>query len=244
MKRLLRPVLLLGLTLLFVSATASAADDKIERVRNSLAVFLPGLTVDQIRPSVVPGLYEVSFDTRILYATEDGRYLVMGSLFDLESQKDLTKPRLMALRAKLLDSIGEQNMLIYEPAKRRYQVTVFTDIDCPYCRKMHSQMAQYLAKGIRFRYLLYPRAGKNSPSYRKAVSVWCAKDRHAAMDQAKQGEAVPDRDCPNPVDLHMAAGEKLRIRGTPAIVLDSGEVIPGYLPPDRLLQVLQEHAAQ
>lgn len=244
MKRMLRPAVLLGMILLATSPVLHAADAKAEQIRNSLAVYLPGVTIDQIRPSAIPGLYEVSFDTRIVYVSEDGRYVVTGSLFDLEHQQDLTKPRLRELRAKLIDSIGEDNMLVYEPAQRRYQVTVFTDIDCPYCRKLHSQMAQYLAEGIRFRYLLFPRAGKNSPSYHKAVSVWCADDRHAAMDRATQGGDVPVRSCANPVDAHMAAAEQLAIRGTPAIVLDSGEVIPGYLPPARLLQVLKERSAK
>jgi thiol:disulfide interchange protein DsbC len=244
MKQLLRSPSLLGLILWSASSAALAADANIAHIRNSLSVFLPNLKLDQIKPSVIPGLYQVTFDTRVLYVSEDGRYVVTGSVFDLEHQQDLTKPVLEKLRTKLIDGIGEDNMLIYEPEQRRYQVTVFTDVDCPYCRKMHSQMPGYLAEGIRFRYLLFPRAGKNSPSYDKAVSVWCAKDRHAAMARATEGKEMPKRSCPNPVDQHLDAAGKLAVRGTPAIVLDSGEVIPGYLPPKRLLQVLKQRSAK
>lgn len=243
MKSLIRPLLLVGLSALFTTVTAAIptqSDPKIERVRSSLAVFLPNLKIEQIVPSAIPGIYEVAFDSRLMYVSEDGRYIIQGSIFDLEAQQDLTKPRLAEIRGQAVDRLGEENMLIYEPAKTLYQVTVFTDIDCPYCRKMHDDMAEYLKRGIRFRYLFYPRSGKDTPSYAKAVSVWCADDRLAAMDLAKTGGKLPERSCDNPVDEHMALAERMPIRGTPAIVLKSGEVIPGYLPPDRLLQILQE----
>lgn len=241
----LRPTLralLVSLSALLFAHAGSAAEispAQAEKIRNSLSVFLPSLTTDSIRSTPLPGLYEVTFDSRLFYVSEDGRYIVQGSIFDLEQQQDLTKPRLGELRAETVEAIGEANMLVYEPAETRHTVTVFTDIDCPYCRKMHAQMDNYLSKGIRFRYLLYPRAGKGSPSYDKAVSVWCAEDRRAAMDEAKKGEAMPKRSCDNPVDRHLEIGSKLPIRGTPAFVLSDGEMVPGYVPPDRLFALLE-----
>lgn len=222
---------------------ASAADapqegDKETAIRNSLAVFLPTLTPDSVRPTAVPGLYEVTFGSRLFYVSEDGRYLLQGAIFDLENQLDLTRPRMVELRAQAVEAIGEENMLIYEPEQTRFQVTVFTDIDCTYCRKMHAQMADYLARGIRFRYLFYPRAGINSKSYKKAVSVWCAEDRRAAMDLGKRGGILPERSCANPVESHLELGIRLGVRGTPAMVLDSGEMLPGYRSPDDLLAEL------
>jgi thiol:disulfide interchange protein DsbC len=229
----------LGVVLFSQAGAAEVPDPQVEKIRNSLSAFLPSLTSESIRPTPVPGLYEVAFASQLFYVSEDGRYIVQGAIYDLEQQQDLTKPRLSELRAAVIEDIGEENMLIYEPAETRYQVTVFTDIDCPYCRKMHAQMNEYLAKGIRFRYLFYPRAGKGSSSYDKAVSVWCADDRHAAMDQAKQGADMPKRSCENPVDKHLELGSKMPIRGTPAIVLEDGEVMPGYVPPARLLALLE-----
>lgn len=244
MKRTLYPVTLLLFCLLLGLAGMSSAADAQQvgateaKIRNSLAIFLPTLTPDSVRPTAVPGIYEVTFGSRLFYVSEDGRYLFQGAILDLETQQDLTRPRVTELHAEAVEAVGEANMLIYEPQETRYQVTVFTDIDCPYCRKMHAQMADYLARGIRFRYLFYPRAGVGSPSYAKAVSVWCAEDRHAAMDQAKHGAAMPERSCAHPVDRHLELGARLGIRGTPAIVLDSGEILPGYVPPDRLLAEL------
>jgi thiol:disulfide interchange protein DsbC len=248
MNVLSRPVFLFTVlvTLALLGSPGFAGTDEVppaqaEKIRNSLSVFLPNIQLQSIRKSPVPGLYEVAFGARLFYVTEDGRYIVQGSLFDLEQQRDVTKPRLRQLRAAAINEVGEQNMLIYEPEKTRYQVTVFTDIDCPYCRKMHSQMADYLKLGIRFRYLFYPRAGKGSPSYDKAVSVWCSDDRHAAMDLAKKGVELPKRSCDNPVDAHMKLASELPIRGTPAMVLDDGEVVPGYVPPENLLALLKQH---
>jgi thiol:disulfide interchange protein DsbC len=246
MKKTFTPALILAATLLFSAPSpfaAEADEAQIERIRNSLKVFLPGLAEEQIRPSVVPGLYEVVFQSRLLYVSADGRYLVQGAVFDLEQGKDITRPRLSALRAELVNSVGEDNMLIYEPKETRHTITVFTDIDCSYCRKLHSEMADYLAQGIRVRYLLYPRAGLNSPSYQKAVSVWCADDRHGAMDRAKQGEALEPKSCDNPVARHVEIGEQLPVRGTPTLVLAGGEVISGYRPAAELRQALDQLAA-
>lgn len=243
MTKLFRPALWLGASVLLLSLAVQAAEpesDKVQQLRKTLAVLLPNLQIESIRPAAIDGLYEVAFDSRLMYVSEDGRYIVQGAIFDLKGQRDLTKPRLNELRAEAVNAIGEQNMLVYEPKKVTHEVTVFTDIDCPYCRKMHEQMDEYLDLGIRFRYLFYPRAGKNSPSYDKAVAVWCAKDQHAAMDEAKRGGKLDKISCDNPVDAHMALAEKLPIRGTPALVLDSGEVIPGYLPPERLIKVLED----
>jgi thiol:disulfide interchange protein DsbC len=226
------------------NAAAEEQDANVERIRNSLAVFLPELAVDQIKPSAMPGLYEAVVDSSLVYVSADGRFLLQGAVFDLEQGRDITKPRLAALRVEAIEAIGEENLLIYEPEQTRYTVTVFTDIDCSYCRKLHVEMPDYLANGIRIRYAFYPRAGLDSPSYAKAVSVWCAEDRHAAMDDAKRGRPVQDKRCDNPVAQHMKVGEKLPVRGTPTLVLAGGEVISGYRPAAELRMILDQLQAQ
>ena len=230
--------LLLGLPAVWA---AEVSDET--RIRNSLAVFLPSLEVDSIRPAALPGLYEVMAGPRLIYVSADGRYLVQGTLYDLERHQDLTESRVRAAKARAVEAMGEENMIVYGPKDPAHTITVFTDIDCGYCRKLHKEMARYNADGIRVRYLFYPRAGIGSDSYRKAVSVWCADDRKAALDQAKAGKAVPPRSCDNPVADEYRLGQLMGIRGTPAIVLEDGEVIPGYVPPDRLRKVLDQRKA-
>ena len=212
----------------------------VQKVRQNLAEMLPGLTLGDINPTPAAGLYEVMVGQRIIYVTEDGRYLVQGSLIDLKEKKNLTEPRLNSIKASAVAAVGEDNMVIFGPQDAKHTITVFTDIDCGYCRKLHSEMAGYNDEGIRIRYLFYPRAGLNSSSYRKAVTVWCSDDRKDAMTQSKSGVTLDEKSCANPVSNHLELGEQLGVSGTPAMVLESGEMIPGYVPPKRLSALLEK----
>lgn len=213
----------------------AAPDDSI---RAALTKVIPGIKIESIQPSPIKGLYEVLVGTQIMYVTADGRHYVDGRIVDLANREDLTEPRLSGARKRLVDGLGESAMVIFEPTtETKRTVTIFTDIDCGYCRKLHSQIADYGKEGIRVRYAFFPRAGKGSPSYKEAVSVWCAGDaaaRRTALTSAKAGQPVAEQTCDNPVDAHMAAGEELGLRGTPAIITDTGEMIPGYVEPKRL----------
>lgn len=223
------------------ATTAVSADDQ-QRIKNSLAVLLPTVVPDSIQATPMPGFFEVVFGPRLVYITSDGRYLFQGNLIDLETRENLTEPRLTVAKAKAVEAVGEKNMLIFEPEEVKHTITVFTDIDCGYCRKLHAQMDDYLANGIRIRYLFFPRAGKGSESYVKAISVWCADDPKLAMTEAKKGKPVPVKSCDNPVQTHLSLGTQMGVQGTPALVLDDGEMIPGYMPPDRLKKVLDLRA--
>ena len=180
---------------------------------------------------------------RLVYLTADGRFLVQGKLVDLETRTEITEERLSELKLAALSEVSEEQMVIYGPQDAKHTVTVFTDIDCGFCRKLHSEMNQYGDNGIRIRYLFYPRAGVGSESYDKAVSVWCADDRHSAMDQAKAGASIDKKVCPNPVADHHALGQAMRIQGTPALLLDDGEMLPGYVPAKKLRQALDQRDA-
>ncbi len=238
------PLLLLALLGQPVAAEAVADKNKIESATKNLKMMVPGLTDAAISPAPVPGLYEVVVGADVLYVTQDGRYLIQGSIIDLETKENLTAPRVAQVAAEAIERVGEENMVIYEPKETKHTVTIFTDIDCGYCRKLHAEMDEYLAHGIRIRYLFFPRAGVKSESARKAVAVWCAEDRNEAMTLAKSGQKIEMRDCENPVGSHYTLGQQMGIRGTPALVLEDGEKLPGYVPPDRLNQYLAGRARQ
>ena len=212
---------------------------------SKLAAALGGRTPDSIGETPVSGLYEVVLGSQILYLTADGRYAVQGDVIDLDASNNLTENRRNDLRAATMQKVSADDMIIF-PADgdAKYEVSVFTDIDCGYCRKLHSEISAYNAKGITVRYLAFPRAGLNSESYNKAVSVWCADNPQEAMTNAKQGEEVETKTCPNPVADEYQLGQQLGVRGTPSIVLNNGEMIPGYVPADRLEQTLANLAAQ
>jgi thiol:disulfide interchange protein DsbC len=245
LKKILGTGLQLLLLLCFSSQPlwADEQNNEIETVRQNIKMLLPGVDTDSIRPAPLPGLYEVVSGAEVVYVSADGRYLILGSIVDLETRQNLTKPRVAQIRAAVIEEVGEANMVIYGPKDAKYTVTVFTDIDCGYCRKLHAEMQGYNEAGIRIRYLFYPRAGLGSASFSKAVSVWCAEDRNQAMTLAKEGKAVEEKECENPVADHYELGQRIGVSGTPALVLEDGDLLPGYVPPDRLIAYLEERAA-
>jgi len=172
--------------------------------------------------------------------TNDGKYLIQGSLIEVKSRTDLSEVRRKAIRLDAVNAVGEDNMIIFPARKPRHTITVFTDIDCGYCRKLHKEVGQFNDKGITVRYLMFPRSGVNTPSYYKAVSVWCEDDRNAALTESKAGKTLPKADCDNPVKAHMELGKLLGVSGTPAIVLDDGELLPGYVPAVKMARMLDK----
>lgn len=230
---------LLMLGLMLPAASFAGEKEDVERIQQRWHALLPQVQPDAIEPTPVDGLYAVRYKASVYYFTGDGRYLLSGSLVDLETQEDLTEQAVAGYRKAQIDAVPESEMIVYGPEHPRHTITVFTDIDCPYCRKLHRQMAEYNKRGIKVRYLLYPRAGVGSESYRKAVSVWCAEDRNKAMDAAKAGKPIAEKTCENPVREQMALGNAVGVQGTPAIVLENGEMIPGYQPPAQLARRLE-----
>ena len=222
----------IGLSL-FLAATAAHAD-ATDKVRQAVAKLVPGGSIEAIQPSPIPGLYEAIVDMRVFYVSEDGQYLMSGKLYEVETSRDMTTPRLSGVRAKILSEIEDKDTIIFAPKEYRHTLTVFTDIDCPYCVKMHREMDQYLEAGIRVRYLMFPRAGIGSGSYDKAVSVWCAEDQQEAMTLSKNGQKIPELNCDNPVKNHMQLVQALNVRGTPAVFDEAGEQLGGYVPIARL----------
>ena len=228
--------LLSGAALALLLAGTALADRKADEaaIREALGGVKPG----SIQPSPVPGLYEVVVGPHVVYISGDGRYMLQGQLLDMKTRANLTAPRRQQAVRELVAGLERDQMIVFSPDKPRHFVVVFTDIDCGYCRKLHREIDQYLSRGIEVRYLFFPRAGKDSESYRKAVAVWCAKDRKKALTDAKNNRPLDMKTCDNPVDRHMALARQLGLRGTPMIVLDDGRVQPGYVPPAPLARIL------
>lgn len=232
----MKHLILAAISVFSLFAGAVSADSKT--VEAALKQELPSIKPDSITESPVKGLYEVVVGARLFYVSEDGKYLVHGSVMDLKTREDLSDRRLGSIRLKALEKVGLENMIVFKPKIQKHFIYVFTDIDCGYCRKLHSQVEDYLREGIEVRYLFFPRAGKDSDSYHKAVTVWCAKDRNAALTRAKNGESFTQKTCKNPVDEHMALAQAMGANGTPMIVTDKGVIIPGYVPAKELLKEL------
>ena len=225
-------------------ALAGEGAEAPDAVLEGLQKIFPGTPVDSVKPAGMPGLYQATVGARLFYVSEDGKYLMQGELYDIDARVNLTELAETEIRLAAMQEITEDEMIIFEPKEAKHTITVFTDIDCGYCRKLHGEMEAYNDKGIRVRYLFYPRSGPNSPSFDKAVSVWCADDRNQAMTDAKTGKPVEPRTCDNPVADHYALGGTMGVRGTPAIILEDGEMLPGYVPADRLSKALEAPGMQ
>ena len=229
-------VSLFGLVLSDVNADEAA-------IRQAMTKSMPSVKVDSVKPAVVKGLFEVVVGANIYYVSEDGKYLLQGRLVDVAARKDLTEEKLNVTRKLSIEKMGQANMIVFKPKITKYTVTIFTDIDCGYCRKLHSEIDQYLAQGITIQYLFFPRAGKGSDSYNKAVSVWCAEDRNAALTAAKKDQKLPEKTCDNPIDKHMQLAAEFDVKGTPMIISVNGNVYPGYLPAKQLVEALENEKA-
>lgn len=210
-------------------AITPASAEVTEKVKNGLAETLPGISVSSVSNTVIPGIYELLTDGQIYYVDESAKYVIDGSLIELSTRANLTDARLGGVHVGLIESIGEENMLIYEPEEpSNRSITVFTDISCGYCRRLHSELDTLLEHGVRVRYVLFPRAGLGSQAHKDLESVWCADDPQAAMTNAKAGGQIEPRTCDNPIERHVALAERVGLRGTPLIYTDSGEKVPGY----------------
>jgi len=218
---------------------APQADPSDPRV--AVAAHIPGARVDELRATAIAGIYELTRGSDIVYVTADGKYALTGDLVELANNNNITEQHRRELRVKAIGAFPESDMVVFGPKDPKYTVTVFTDVDCPYCRKLHSQIAEYNRLGIRVRYLLYPRTGPNTTSWTKAEQVWCSADRNSALTRAKLGEELKTKPCANnPVARSYALGQDFAIEGTPAIVMANGELLPGYVPPDALAEHLKD----
>jgi thiol:disulfide interchange protein DsbC len=232
----------LGLGVLASGAFADSTDQPPDP-RVALVKLLPaGSKVEDLRPSPIAGIFEFSQGADVSYLTADGKFFLDGNLYDMATRENLTEDLRTKARVALINAVPESQMLIFSPKNPVYTITVFTDVDCGYCRKLHSEMAELNRLGVRVRYMFYPRTGPNTDSWRKAEAVWCAADRNDALTRAKAGVPVDtSKTCgPNPVAREYALGQSLGVRGTPAIVTESGDYISGYLPPHDLVEQIKE----
>ncbi|MCZ6828510.1 MAG: DsbC family protein [Gammaproteobacteria bacterium] len=232
-------VLLLGSVLILSQALAQPPDSAEAIIRGKLQQARPDFQISSVQPSVVDGIYEVQIGSGpVLYATADGDFFFLGDLFSVgvSGIVNLAVQQRDRTRKTLIDAVSIEDMVVFSPEREtRTHVTVFTDVDCFYCQKFHKEVPAMNAKGIEVRYLAYPRSGIGGESYRKIASAWCAKDRRKAMTMLKNRESIPDNVCANnPVADQFMIGQQAGVRGTPALVLESGELLPGYLSADDL----------
>ena len=212
-------------------AGAADPDPKLEAVRAKVAAMFDFIEPEHVNPSPVPGWYLVQKGSIVAYISDDGRYLLQGDLIDLDKQVNLTEQSRSDARRELMATVKDDDVILFTPENPEYTVTVFTDVDCTYCRKLHSEINQYMEQGIAIRYLLYPRNGPASRAWTRSEEVWCARDRNNALTMAKLDREFETNKCDTSMlSRHYLIGQDVGLSGTPAIVLDNGTLIAGYVP--------------
>lgn len=213
-------------------------------VRKAVMSLVPGVSVDSIKPAPMPGFYQVIASGQLVYVSADGKYMLNGDLIDIPSKKNVSDDGWADFRKAELAKIPASDRIVFAPANPRYRITVFTDVNCAYCRQLHSHIADFNKAGIAVEYLAWPRegvvdeAGHTTQTYNEMVAVWCSADRKAAFTAAKQGKTPKATNCPNPVKDEFDLGVKLGVNGTPAIFAEDGTMLGGYVTPAQLLQRL------
>jgi thiol:disulfide interchange protein DsbC len=231
---------LLAISLMGSAPVLAADDAALEEVRAKMNAMFEEIAPENINRSPVDGWYTVQKGSVVAYVSEDGRYLLQGDMIDLDHQVNLSEQSRNSARREVMSSVEDDQTIMFSPAEVKHRVTVFTDVDCTYCRKLHSQIDEYLAAGIEVRYMLYPRNGPASRSWTTSESVWCARDRNAALTAAKMDRDFESQKCDaSTISKHYLLGQNVGLSGTPAIVFDDGTLVSGYLPPATLVSRLQ-----
>ncbi|HET7126086.1 MAG TPA: DsbC family protein [Lysobacter sp.] len=223
---------------------ASVAPTVRDAITGAVTQMAPGAKVQRIASTPIAGLYQVVMQGQVLYLTGDGRYVIQGDAFDVKTRTPLNSLTMNRLRRDAIAKLSPARMIRFAPPNPKYTVTVFTDIDCPYCRAFHANIAEINKLGIAVDYLFWPRSGLGTPSAQKAVEVWCASDRRMALTHAFEGQMPRNESCQSPVAHDFNLGMDLGVDGTPTIIADNGVVLGGYVDPQELLRRLETvHAA-
>ncbi|UJF22894.1 bifunctional protein-disulfide isomerase/oxidoreductase DsbC [Shewanella sp. OMA3-2] len=231
-------ILVASLVVPVMSYAAATTDTQNSELKQKISDML-GVEVMSFQASPVKGVFQALTDRGVLYITEDGSKLIHGNMYDLNDRmNNLTEAALAGPRIDMLKPL-EKDMLVYKAKNEKHVVTVFTDVDCGYCRKLHNQMSEYNDLGITIRYLAYPRAGIPSANADEMQAVWCAKDPLQAMTDAKEGKNIQASSCDIDISKQFDLGRSFGVNGTPAMILADGSMVPGYQPPKDLLKVLE-----
>ncbi len=231
------PVIVAALAI--ASFAQAGGDEQLAEIRKMVDEMFPNIEGEIVLYAPIEGWVTIQKGSILAYMSTDGRYLLQGDLIDLDAGVNLSENARNQERRRLIDDVGDEQFITFTPESVRHSITVFTDIDCTYCRRMHAQIDEYLDQGIEVRYLLYPRNGPRGKSWGTSEKVWCASDRNSALTAAKLDRNFDSFACDaKAVTSHYSLGRDVGLTGTPAIVLQDGTLLSGWLPPSALSEQL------
>ncbi len=236
------------LTLLLAGTILNVQAEETHQVlRGKLLQALPELEIQSIEIGPVSGLFSVTLqDGSVLHAFEDGTYFIYGDMYKIQGNDlvNQTETDRILRRRNLMHSLDESNMIVFSPPvdEVKASITVFTDVDCTYCRMFHQEVSEMNKMGIAVRYLAFPRSGIDEPhssGYKKMVSAWCADNPRLALTNAKANQQIADKTCINPIDFQFTLGKQMGINATPTILFDDGRISTGFMTAAQLSNSLE-----
>lgn len=224
------------LTLIFFTTSAIANDALKKEFQKSLSRLSSDFEISDVKETPIKGIYQVTIGPDVIYMSRDGNYVLKGEILDIGNRRNLTEDFHAQKRINLLNTIADSEYIEFSSTKTKNHIYVFTDVDCGYCRKLHRDVPELNSMGIAVRYLAYPRAGVDSIIGEEMRNVWCAENRQKALTTSKNRQPIEVKICDAPIARHHALGRELGVTGTPAIFLENGRKLPGYIPPDELYE--------
>ena len=234
----------IALSVLFSCAKKEDADVKkiIEDadIKKVVSAAYPNVNIENIK-KIDENFHEIIINNQIYYATNDGKYLIVGNVINLDTKESITENTKMKQRLAVIESIDPNNMIIYKPQKSNHIMTVFTDSSCPYCQKLHNEIDDLVSNGITIKYVLFSRNGNDNEAYNDMVSVWCSEDKQQALDMLFDSSFIKPKNCDNPIGSNYSKAMSLQVNGTPMIFFEDGSVIPGYVSSDKIIDALSSN---
>ena len=224
------------LILIFFATSAIANDALKKEFQKSLSRLSSDFEISDVKETPIKGIYQVTIGPDVIYMSRDGNYVLKGEILDIGNRRNLTEDFHAQKRINLLNTVADSEYIEFSSTKTKNHIYVFTDVDCGYCRKLHRDVPELNSMGIAVRYLAYPRAGVDSIIGEEMRNVWCAENRQKALTTSKNRQPIEVKICDAPIARHHALGRELGVTGTPAIFLENGRKLPGYIPPDELYE--------
>ena len=231
--------ILLLITIMLLVSCAKKDEVNVD-IRKTVSNAYPDVAIDEIK-KIDENFHEIIINKQIYYATNDGKYLIVGNVINLNTKESITENTKMNQRLSIIDSIDMKNFMIFKPKKTDHILTIFTDTSCPYCQKLHNEIPDLLENNIEIRYVLFSRNGNDVDAYQQLVSAWCSADKVDALEDLFAGDILDDiSNCENPIARNFDYAGSLSVEGTPTIFLEDGRIIPGYQNYENILAFINK----
>ena len=218
-----------------IFTSCSNIDNTIQDAEKKFYESYPDLKIDTIE-KINDSFFEILIGDQIFYISSDLKYLIAGNVIELATKKNLTQDKIKDHRISFINNIDPKNTIIYKPDNTKHVLNIFTDISCPYCKKLHNEIDSLIENDIEVRYILFSRNGGEDDAHKEMISIWCSDDKKLSLDKAFDGEEIPEKNCENPLGSNLQLAYDLRVNGTPMIFKENGDIIPGYVPYRQILE--------